>query len=140
VLDKLNPQLSSLSSEPFPDAGKNLFCRSFEEKVKKRNETVKILRRSPGSQTCSFFVEEPPPNPGQGEGVNFLDDGQITNQASQPEGGAHISEVGAGAGGSSRLLNQVRTQFHPKVSSNSGKPVKYKLFLGNLVLSTGLIM
>lgn len=45
VLDKLNPQRSSLASEPFPDAGKNLFGSSFEEKVKKRNETVKILSK-----------------------------------------------------------------------------------------------
>lgn len=36
VLDKLNPQMSSLASEPFPDAGKHLLGPSFEEKVKKR--------------------------------------------------------------------------------------------------------
>ena len=38
--------MSSLASEPFPDAGKNLFGPSFEEKVKKRNETVKILSKA----------------------------------------------------------------------------------------------
>ena len=46
VLDKVNPQMSSLASEPFPDGGKNLLGPSFEEKVKKRNETVKILSKA----------------------------------------------------------------------------------------------
>ncbi|PFX17986.1 hypothetical protein AWC38_SpisGene17668 [Stylophora pistillata] len=32
VLEKLNPQMSSLASEPFPEAGKNLFGPYFEEK------------------------------------------------------------------------------------------------------------
>ena len=36
VLDKLNPQMSLFSSEPFPEAGKNLFGPSFKEKVKKK--------------------------------------------------------------------------------------------------------
>ena len=85
-----------------------------------------FLRRPPGSQTCSFFGEGPPPNWGQGEGVKFLEDGQITHQASQPEGEAHISGAGAGAGPRPRLLNQVRTMFHPKVSSSSRKPIKYR--------------
>ena len=73
-----------------------------------------------------FFGEGPPPNSGQGEGVNFLEDGRITNQASQPEGEAHISEAGTGAGVNSRRLKQVRTLFHPKVSSSSRKPVQYR--------------
>ena len=56
VLDKLNPQMSSLASEPFPDAGKHLFGPSFEEKVKKRNETVKILSKAaPRKSNMQFF-------------------------------------------------------------------------------------
>lgn len=56
VLDKLNPQMSSLASEAFPDAGKNLFGPSFEEKVKKRNETVKVLSKAaPRKSNMQFF-------------------------------------------------------------------------------------
>ena len=56
LLDKLNPQMSSLPSEPFPDAGKHLFGPSFEEKVKKRNETVKILpKAAPRKSNTQFF-------------------------------------------------------------------------------------
>ena len=56
VLDKLNQQMSSLSSEPFPEAGKNLLRPSFEEKVKKRNETVKILSSAtPRKSNMQFF-------------------------------------------------------------------------------------
>lgn len=55
-LDKLNPQMSSLASEPFPEAGKNLFGPSFEEKVKKWNETVKILSKAaPKKPNMQFF-------------------------------------------------------------------------------------
>ena len=56
VLDKLNPQMSTLATEPFPDTGKNLFGPSFEEKVKKRNETVKILSKAaPRKSNMQFF-------------------------------------------------------------------------------------
>jgi len=56
VFDKLNPQMSSLASEPFPDAGKNLFGPSFEEKVTKRNEMVKILSKAtPRKSNMQFF-------------------------------------------------------------------------------------
>lgn len=57
-LDKLNPQISSLTSEPFPEQEKNLFGPSLEEKVKKRNETVKILLEAAhGKSTMHFFSE-----------------------------------------------------------------------------------
>ena len=56
VLDKLNSQMSSLTFEPFPDASKNLFGPSFEENVKKRNETVKILSKTvPRKSNTQFF-------------------------------------------------------------------------------------
>ena len=75
VIKKLKPQMSS-----------------FDENVKKTNETVKIFfKAAPGIQTCSFFEEGPPPNSGQGKGVHVLENGQITHQASQPEGEGHIS-------------------------------------------------
>lgn len=46
--------MSSLPSEPFPDAGKNLFGPFVEEKAKERNETVRILSKAaPKSLTCS---------------------------------------------------------------------------------------
>ena len=51
--DKLNPEIRSLASESLPDAGKNLLGPSFEEKVKKRNETVKILFK--GVKHAVFF-------------------------------------------------------------------------------------
>ena len=58
VLDKLNNQMCSLASELFPDAGKNLFGPSLEEKVKKRNETVKILSKAaPRKSNTQFFSE-----------------------------------------------------------------------------------
>ena len=58
VLDKVNPQISSLASEPFPDGGKNLFGPSFEEKELKRNETVKILSKAaPKKSNTQFFSE-----------------------------------------------------------------------------------
>lgn len=127
VLDKLNPQMSSLASEPFPEAGKNLFGPSFEEKVKKRNETVKILSKAaPKKPNMQFFRRQRDLLPIQARamGVSFLENGPITYQASQPEGEAHISGAGAGAGEGSQLLNQVRTMFHPKVPSSSCKPSK----------------
>ena len=67
-----------------------------EEKVKKRNETVKILSKgAPRKSNMQFFFGEgPPPNSGHGEGGNFLEDGQITNRASQPGGEARTSEAG----------------------------------------------
>ena len=58
VLDKLNPQMRSLASEPFPNAGKHLFGPSFEEKVKKRNEMVKIFSKvTPRKSNMQFFSE-----------------------------------------------------------------------------------
>ena len=80
-------------------------------------------RAAPRESNNQFFFEEGPlPNSGQAEGVNVLEDDQITFQASHVFQGpikAWIEEC-------PRLLNQVRTMFHrPKVSSISCKPVKY---------------
>ena len=72
VLDKLNPQMSSLASEPFPEAGKNLFGPSFEEKVKKRNETVKILSKAaPKKPNMQFFRRGTSSQFGPGRGGKF---------------------------------------------------------------------
>lgn len=127
VLDKLNPQMSSLSSEPFPEAGKNFFGPSFEEKVKKRNETVKILSQAaPKKFNMQFFRRGISSHFRPGRGVSFVENGQTSCQASQPEGEAHISGAGAGAGEGSQLLNQARIMFHTKAPSNSCEPVKYR--------------
>ncbi|XP_068733740.1 uncharacterized protein [Montipora capricornis] len=85
---------------------KNLFGPSFEEKVRKTNEMVKILSKAAPRKSNTHFFR------------------RGTSSQFRPE--AHISEAGAGAGGNSRLLNQVRTLFHPKVSSGSRKPVKHR--------------
>ena len=50
---------------------------------------ILLQRRPPGSQTYMRRGTSSQFRPGVG--VNFLEDGQITNQASQPEGEAHIS-------------------------------------------------
>jgi len=43
---------------PFSEAGKHLFGPSFEEKVKKRNETLKILSKvAPRKSNMQFFSE-----------------------------------------------------------------------------------
>ena len=94
VLDKLNPQMSSLASEPFPEAGKNVFGPSFEKKVKKRNETVKILSKAaPKKSNLQFFRRGSSSQFRSGRGGKFPGNGPITYQASQPEGEAHISEL-----------------------------------------------
>jgi len=50
--------MRSLASEPFPNAGKHLFGPSFEEKVKKRNEMVKIFSQvAPRKSNMQFFSE-----------------------------------------------------------------------------------
>ena len=72
VLDKVNPQMSSLASEPFPDGEKNLFCPSFVEKVKKWNETVKILSKAaPRKSNTQFFRRGTSSQFRQGRGGQF---------------------------------------------------------------------
>jgi len=59
VLDKLNPKLSSLASEPFSDAGKTCLVHPFEEKVRKTSETVKTLPEAgPRKSNKQFFWRE----------------------------------------------------------------------------------
>ena len=56
ILEKLNPKLTSLANEPLPDAGKLLFGPSFEEKIKQRNETAKIISAASARKpTQQFF-------------------------------------------------------------------------------------
>ena len=70
-----------------------------------------------------FFEEAPLSNSGQGEGVNFLEDGQIIFQA---------SNIFQGPGPEQRKVHGCSTRsdlqcmFHPKVSRSSFKPVKYR--------------
>lgn len=127
MLDKLNPQMSSLASEPFPDAGKHLLGPSFEEKVKKRNETVKILSKAaPRKANMQFFQRGTSSQFKPGRGGQFP--GRWPNhQPGFPTRGRSSYFRGRGRGrGNPRLLNQVRTIFHPKVSSSSRNPVKYR--------------
>ena len=107
--------MSSSSSKPFPEASKNLFGPSFVEKVKKRNETVKILL-SAGSTKSQHAVFRTGTSSQfrPGRRVSFVGDHQTSYQASHPEDETHIS--GAGAGLSSQLLNQGRTMFYTKVN------------------------
>ena len=127
MLDKLNPQMSTLASEPFPDAGKHLFGPSFEEKVKKRNETVKILSKAaPRKANMQFFQRGTSSQFKPGRGGQFPGRWQITNQASQPEGEAHTSEAGAGAGGIPGCSTRSELSSIPKspvavaIQSNTG--------------------
>ena len=101
VLDKLNPQMSSLASEPFPDAGKNLFGPSVEEKVKKRNETVKILSKvaAKKSNMQFFWRRDLLPIQARARGSISWKMVKLPTRLPKQEGEAHISEAGARAGG-----------------------------------------
>ena len=58
ILDKLNPKLNSLATEPFPDAGKMLFGESFEEKIKQRMKQLGLFQQQlQRNQQISFFAE-----------------------------------------------------------------------------------
>ena len=45
------------ATEPFPDAGKMLFGQSFEEKIKQRNGTVKIISAANAKKPNQQFFE-----------------------------------------------------------------------------------
>ncbi|CAB4031124.1 Hypothetical predicted protein, partial [Paramuricea clavata] len=62
ILDKLNPKLNSLATEPFPDAGKMLFGESFEEKTKQRNETARIISAATAKKPANQFFRRGAPS------------------------------------------------------------------------------
>jgi hypothetical protein len=62
ILDKLNPKLNSLATEPFPDAGKMLFGESFEEKIKQRNETARIISAATAKKPANQFFRRGAPS------------------------------------------------------------------------------
>ncbi|XP_078344562.1 uncharacterized protein LOC144630146 [Oculina patagonica] len=55
VLTKLNPVLSSLGKEDFPDAGKQLFGDGFESRLKLRSETANTVQQAKKAGTKQFF-------------------------------------------------------------------------------------
>ena len=61
ILDKLNPKLNSLGTEPFPEAGKVLFGQSFEEKIKQRNETARMISAATAKKPSQQFFRRGPP-------------------------------------------------------------------------------
>lgn len=48
--------MSSLATQTFPEAGKNLFGPSFEKKVKKRSEPVKILSTAAPKKSRKILI------------------------------------------------------------------------------------
>ena len=54
VLTKLNPSLSSLGKEQFPDSGKQLFGDGFEASLKARSETARTVAAA-NSAGKAFF-------------------------------------------------------------------------------------
>ena len=73
ILDKMNFNMSSLATETFPEAGQKLFGPSFEEKVKKRNETRIIFSTTaPRKSNKQGFLKGRSPNFAHGEGVRIF--------------------------------------------------------------------
>ena len=59
VLAKLNPCLSSLGKEEFPDAGKQLFGDGFESRLKLRSETANTVAQAKQAGRPFFRVSAP---------------------------------------------------------------------------------
>ena len=57
VLTKLNPSLSSLGKEQFPDSGKHLFGDGFEASLKARSETARTVSAA-NSAGKAFFSKD----------------------------------------------------------------------------------
>lgn len=59
VLTKVNKAYASLGKEDFPDAGKGLFGKGFESRLKERTETAKAINEAKkvGQQ---LFRQAPP--------------------------------------------------------------------------------
>ena len=59
---KPNPKLNSLANEPFPEAGKMLFGQSFEEKIKQRNETARMISAATAKKPSQQFFSKTAPS------------------------------------------------------------------------------
>ena len=94
-----------------------------EEKVKKRNETVKILSKGAPRKPNMQFFSERDLLPIQAMARGAISWKMVKSPTGLPNQGEKLVLQRPG---NTRLLNQVRTMFHPKVSSNSRKPVKYR--------------
>ena len=143
MLDKVNPQMSSLASEPFPDGGKNLFGPSFEEKVKKRNETVKIhavfserdllpIQATARGSISWKMVNSPTRLPNQREKLIFQGPGPGPEQGKVPSCSAK-SELCCTPKSPVAVASQSNTAMLP-VKENLNFP-KVKSFLSSLDLS-----
>ena len=95
--------------------------------MKQRNETVKILSKAaPRKSNMHFFSERDLP-PVQASSRGQFPERWLNHHPGFPTRGRSSYFRGRGRGrGNPRLFNQVRTIFHPKVSSSSRKPVKYR--------------
>lgn len=85
VLTKLNPMLTSLAKEEFPDAHRQLFGTGFEQRLKTCSKIEKQ------QELESRFFEEEPPGDQQGavEAANSLEASSHSTVSSSQPGTAH---------------------------------------------------
>ena len=118
ILEKLNTKLTSLANEPLPDAGKLLFGPSFEEMIKQRNETAKIISAASARKPTQQFFR-------RGASSNYRPWREAKNVVGGttklliPEGGIH-SELWVEAEEDFKVSNHNQTKILSDWAAQSG--------------------